>query len=397
VHFNKLNLRKLLVALFFVCSCIDGFSQYKSINESDSIRSDSSFLNSVSNLSEKVLDIVTWEKPRYTFAIIPAIGYSPRTQFEVGVMPIWRFKPRNTKQSSFYRPTTLAQTIQVSTSGMFEFGTDLIMFTPNRLFVVIDNQFLYLPDLYYGIGNTSKDTELFGFNSYKFHLKGEVLKGFTQQFFAGITYDFSYTQNRQSDALFFDSTVPGYQGGWTNGVGPALVADNRDNTLYPIKGSYLKMSALFYGQLLGSHYNFNSIVVDGRKYFNFGVRNNNIVATQMYLSIVNGDAPFYRLSPLGGKSAVRGVGHPNKYIDRGMWMVQSEYRRHIWWRLGLVGFAGVGNVYHTSSMILDNSHWFCGTGARFSVMNNEKLNLRLDYGIASRGDNALFFTLREAF
>lgn len=358
---------------------------------------DSTFTNSLAQFAETVLDKVTWEKPRYTFAIFPLAGYSERTKFEFGVMPVWRFKPKGSIDTTFYRPTIIAPAFTMSTSGMFEVDIDVSLYTSKKVWVQFKNQYLFLPDLFYGVGNDKDKEVIFSYETYKYFIKGEVSKGFGSSCYLGANFDAGFTNNVNSDKPNLSDLILGYKGGWTNGIGPVFLFDSRDDVSYPLKGIYFKCASAFYADWVLSDYNFNVVNIDARKFLSFGKKSQNVIASQLYLNFVDGDAPYYKMSMLGGKSAVRGVANSQKYIDNNMWMLQTEYRRHLWWRIGVVGFAGVANIYSDRESVFINEHWFAGVGGRFQVMPDEKLNFRIDYGLTNRGDKGIFFTIKEAF
>ena len=78
--------------------------------------------------------------------------------------------------------------------------------------------------------------------------------------------------------------------------------------------------------------------------------------------------------------------------------VQAEYRAvPVWWRLGFVVFAGVGEVAETlNTFSLDDPKYAVGLGIRFLLFSKEKITVRQDFGFGrdSFGD---YLDLNEAF
>jgi hypothetical protein len=64
----------------------------------------------------------------------------------------------------------------------------------------------------------------------------------------------------------------------------------------------------------------------------------------------------------------------------------------------MVAFAATGGVAHTPGQfeLVNGFHYSYGGGLRYMLSKEEKLNLRLDYGVA-RHSNAFTVQLREAF
>ena len=77
--------------------------------------------------------------------------------------------------------------------------------------------------------------------------------------------------------------------------------------------------------------------------------------------------------------------------------MQGEWRVPLFWRLGATGFVGCGNVCGGLDDCFRMPHFMGGVGLRFAVFPGKGLNLRLDGGVSSRGDRAIYFNVREAF
>ena len=383
----------LVLPFLFVLSMVS-FSQYSPADKTAQKRS---LLGKTTDLADKMIDMVTWEKPKYTFSLFPVGGYSPRTGFEFGVMPVFRINTQEETGSKYNRSTTIAPYFMVSTKGMYSFDIDMVAFTKRQWFFIIKTQYMHLPDTYYGIGNGDKEEPYTEYNLQQFTFTGDILKGWKDKFFIGIKTDLNYSDNTDIDGDLLDPAVPGYYGGWANGIGPLVSFDTRDNISYPSKGWFVTASALWYlGNALGD-YAFNAYNVDVRKFFSIK-EDKSIIAAQAYLNITDGNTPFYKLSALGGKRFLRGIPSPLKYIDDNAWYVQAEYRQHIWWKVGAVVFAGTGRAFSTfDDTLFKDLHFAGGAGIRFRVLPDDGLNLRFDFGMTNRGDNAIYLTLREAF
>ncbi len=390
---------RFLMCPFFTWSLLFLTSSMSAQN--DSVQT--GFLNKGVALAERVLDLLSYETPRISLAVYPNVGYSERTGLEVGVTPVLRFISSQQQKHEYYRPSTLTPTFLVSSRGMYEVELDVNLFTRDDWCINAKTQFLYLPDKFYGLGNADKDGESASFDSYKYSLSGEVMKGVSNRLFVGLQLDVNYHQfedidNPSDNALSqLDESIEGFAGGWSNGIGPVVSYDSRNSVVYPSGGWYALASHLTYGAFAASDYRFGTTTLDVRRYFALH-GNDQVVALQGYFNSVYGDVPFYKLSTVGGKRLLRGIGHPYKYMGSHAWLAQAEYRRYIWWRLGAVAFAGIGNVFNRfDSAALDKMHVMTGAGLRFRALAKESLNIRLDYGITNRGDHALFIAIREGF
>ncbi|WP_439182343.1 BamA/TamA family outer membrane protein [Carboxylicivirga taeanensis] len=370
------------------------------IRAQEEVKSDSSsqtLVEQAAVLVEEVIDMVTIERGRNTFSFYPMAGYSPRTGFELGLMPVWRIRPKQSAASPYYRPSTIAPSIKVSTKGMYDLELDAMIFTSSRWMFISKFQYLFLPDEFYGIGNYTKEPPYSTYDINRFAFNTDILKGISESLFLGLRLDVNYDRYSNYKGELLNPSVLGYEGGWANGIGPGMALDNRDDQLYPTKGWFIIFSGTAYNDFTGSDYRFVAANLDVRKFCSFN-SDKSILALQAVMNSTFGDVPFYKLSSIGGKRMLRGIAHPYRYLDQHSWFAQAEWRQHIWWRLGGVLFSGVGKV---SPEFLQRPfadlHLVGGAGLRFRVLPKEGLNFRMDFGVTNRGDNGVYFTIREAF
>jgi hypothetical protein len=136
------------------------------------------------------------------------------------------------------------------------------------------------------------------------------------------------------------------------------------------------------------------LAVDARRYLPLGGAQ--VLAVQGVFKTVRGDCPFQVLPMFGGLNLLRGY-YDGRYRDRNMLAVQAEYRRPLWGRFGLCGFAGAAQVQAKASLLsLDGFHAAAGVGLRYKFNPRENLNVRLDAGFAGPAP-AFYLTFAEAF
>ncbi len=122
-----------------------------------------------------------------------------------------------------------------------------------------------------------------------------------------------------------------------------------------------------------------------------------VLALQMFGSFNAGEVPLRSLAYLGGSSTMRGY-YAGRYRDKNAGVVQAEYRVPLFWRIGAVGFADMGNVGpELKDIDLQHYKYSYGGGLRVALNQKEKLNLRLDYGLAKGGSQGFYLQLGEAF
>ena len=119
---------------------------------------------------------------------------------------------------------------------------------------------------------------------------------------------------------------------------------------------------------------------------------------QLFSQINIGDeVPLRNTAALGGANSMRGI-YSGRYRDKNQLVMQAEYRLPIAGRFGAVAFAGAGDVSRTATGYSFNTlKYSYGAGVRFAVDKKEKLNIRLDYGMAGPGNSGVYFQLGEAF
>ena len=189
--------------------------------------------------------------------------------------------------------------------------------------------------------------------------------------------------------------VPGSNGGYASGAGINLTWDSRDSNVYPSMGSYHQLTASSYGQALGSDYNFNSYVIDLRHYMQ--VFGSHVIAFQGVSCINTGRPSFQHMNEVSSLGKyLRGYTR-TLYVDRNALAFQAEYRMPFRGRLGLVAFAGFGQVAEKlSNSPIEEFKPSAGMGVRFALIPDQKVNLRIDMGFG-KDDGSLDISLMEMF
>ncbi len=383
-------MNKYIHYLQIVLLLVSALSSSAQSSSSDSTKSND-------GIFERVTNAFTYEHPKFSISTYPVLNYSPDRGVGFGFTPIVRILPDTSKAlSEFYRPTTIVPYIMISTKGSLTFESDLIAFTNNRWNIFMRMRYAEFPNEFYGIGAPVSDSLPLKYTSEDLMLIGEIAKGIGKVIFTGLRFDF----HRQENYNFEDTSLLiddfDYKGGWNSGLGPVVKFDSRNDIIYPTKGWFVTAFALFNSTKLGGDYNYSVYSCDIRKYISLpGIEN--ILAFQYSNSITKGDAPVYKLPGLGGFSLLRGIAHPKKYVDNNRWIFQTEYRKHLFWRVGIVAFGSVGAVYSNETNYFHNTQAVAGMGFRFRIVPDDRLNFRADYGFASNGDRAFYMTIREAF
>jgi len=160
-------------------------------------------------------------------------------------------------------------------------------------------------------------------------------------------------------------------------VGIEAYRDSRKNRFYPIQGSVIDITADFFAQGLGSKYSFQAYRFTFNKYISLSSKQ--VLAYNSYLCGTSGEPPFYGNCIYGMNEELRGY-TAGRYLDRFMFATQLEYRLVLPWRIGVVGFGGIGavapgvNKWRNDQLLPAG-----GTGVRFMLSKKYHVNLRTDF------------------
>ena len=328
--------------------------------------------------------------------IFPVISRSIETSWGFGAAASSTF--HLAKSDSFTRTSNL-QLLSLYTLKK-QFITALIgsQYTKNEGYI-FNEQITYssFPDKFWGIGNNTPDNaeEAYNFNQYYINL--HVLKNLGHKFFIGSLLEIQnfLKVDYNKGGLFDVQNVAGRYPYFLAGLGFSLTFDTRSNAFSPDKGTFVQAYYNHFDKYFGSDFIYSNVVVDARKYFSYKKK---VLALQGYYSANLGDEiPIRSIATLGGSNRMRGY-YEGRYRDKQVLVFQSEVRLPVYKRFGAVVFGSLGDVGKTINdfSLLDLKYSY-GGGLRFAVNKTEKLNIRIDYGIAGNGSSGLYFQLGEAF
>lgn len=381
----------ITIILIFLASCQYVIAQESSL-ETDSINN--------TNIVDKALNLITYNNKLFSAVFYPIGGYSEQEGLSIGMMPVVTFNDKKgniNKNARFNRPTTFIPSILISTKGLFNIDGSLIMFGKGRWNMYFNGVYQNVPNTYYGI-NQEVPVDTTSYFNRRFSSFGEVSYELTETLFLGIHYDIQNNNIEEIESVnHIQETTEGIQGGFNLGLGPIVKYDTRDDIVYPTKGSLFVASMTTYPEFFRNDYAFWHFYTEVSHFFK--IKNDkNIIGLFGAFHMKNGDIPFYYLNQLGGSKKLRSIAQPNRFLDKNFYMVQAEYRRHLFWRIGVVAFGSVGNVYGSNGTnAFENVKYSLGIGVRFQLVEDMKLNFRMDFGIGNYNQQGLWLTSREAF
>ena len=276
-------------------------------------------------------------------------------------------------------------------------------------------------DNFWGIGNNTleQDKEAFGWEEYRLGLSGKYL--IWKNLYPGIELDFRFGDlfKETAGGALASGTILGSKPAFYLGRGASLSWDNTNAKYYPHKGIKYELRFTDYATLnnqdddLGElkeylHSDFSKLSLNLNHYINpvSGI----VLAAQTSAIIADGQVPFNFLPELG--SSLRAY-DSKRYIDKTMLAQRLEPRiipselpflqergilqSKFWRRTGLVFFTEFGQIAPDISQAKwERNHWSNGWGLRYTILPQDKLNLRMDFGWGQDTFNFIF-QAREVF
>jgi len=192
--------------------------------------------------------------------------------------------------------------------------------------------------------------------------------------------------------LLSADTIPGSTGYTKVAPEIGLVVDSRDRLFDPWKGEFIEAHVRVNLPALGGSTGFQLYLVDARVYRTLWP--GSVLAMQGVLAGATGTVPFEELPQLGG-SELRAYVY-GRWRDRVALRGQAEWRQHVVWRCGVVGFVAAG-VIGPRVFSFGPVRPTYGVGFRFNLSTKENANLSMDYARGQEGASAFSFGFAEAF
>jgi outer membrane protein assembly factor BamA len=326
---------------------------------------------------------------------IPILFYTPETGIAGGAAALYLYRDPSSDSAS--RPTNFTGDIIYSEKEQIIVELNGDMYFGNGVYRLLTNtSYKKFPNKFFGIGNNNSSDAEESYTPRSFFIKAVFSKNIYSRISAGPILRFETTSiiATTPGGLLASGTIAGGRGGFVSGLGLAVNWDSRDNTFATYAGSFLQLTTLFYRRVLGSDFSYIDVQLDARNFVE--VFPSQILAIQGAAEIIDGVAPFQNLARYGGASLLRGY-FEGQYRDNTGVALQAEYRFPLWWRIGAVAFAGVGQVGDIVSRWNVGGFRFAGgAGVRILLNTEDRVALRVDLGF---GDNSsgLYFTATEAF
>lgn len=332
---------------------------------------------------------------RYKIVALPFIYYTPDTR--------WSFGAGGVSTFNFPKDSLGARRSNVTVGFAYTELKQLLVYFPFQLFphnqkYWIQGEAGYYRYVYYffGIGNDIDPDYIERYNAIFPRLRLNISQQITPGLYAGIRYSLdNFTQlEPDPEGLLVKEKITGYQGGVSSSLGIGVNYDTRDALFYPTEGWLCEATIGAEDRITGSTFKYSRISFEITKFLSFNKRD--IWALNASGIFSFGNVPFHQMPIIGGAKKFRGY-FEGKYRDNHLLLVQAEYRRLLFWRLGIVAFGGFGLVgANFNDLQIANARYQYGAGLRVVLDKTQKINIRADYGFGYRS-KGVYLTFGEAF
>jgi outer membrane protein assembly factor BamA len=333
-----------------------------------------------------------------TFTAYPFLAYSGETKLMGGAFSFFRYQLKEPILNQGGESISLLNNVLYSQKNQF-----LLVLLPQYRSEDWDISATAIlqdwPSTFYGTGNATLSSDEESYTTRLYAVESKLNRDLGRNLNASVRLSQGWHKVRKElvGGNLEHSGLAGLDPSFYSGAGYSIAYDSTDRSYYPTAGIKIELLQLFFTDVLGSDFNYTQSQYDLRTYFPLGDKS--VFALQSDLVSNKGSIPFFNYAELG--SRLRAY-DSKRFIDKVRIAQRAEHRVFPFEggfsrRLGFVLFAETGQVAPALKDIrLKDWHYSVGGGLRFSILPDEKLNLRMDLGF---GDDSVNFIVnaREVF
>lgn len=335
--------------------------------------------------------------------VAPAVGYALQTRLLAELVTNVAFKKPGANMSTVISELIYTQNKQ----GILTIASSLWA-RDNRINWVGDWRIMHFPEDTYGLGtHTARDSPIGMMFNY-LRLYQSALRKVSGNVYAGLGYQLDVhwgvrSGNGPEDLPEISGYTAGINGRSVSSGGTLnLLFDNRSNAINPPRGAYVSVILRPNWRLLGSDTNYQSLVLDVRKYLPLSNVSGNVLAFWSYSWLTLHGTPPYLDLPSTGWDTYGNLGRgfiQGRFRGRSLLYEEAEYRCGLTRNrlLGGVVFANVQSAWEEAAHRPGPFVPAVGAGVRLNVNKIARTNLAVDYGFGADGSRGLFFNLGEVF
>ncbi len=340
-------------------------------------------------------------KPIISF--VPAMGYSLQTEAAITLSGniVFRSSPDS-------KVSAITTSIGYTEKKQFTLPIVSTIWTRDNEFVFVgDARFYIYPQSTYGLGSNSNIADKQHMRYDFFRFSEVAMKHITGNFFLGAGYKLQQHWNvaykTPEDGAASDYIAYGAAAHTTSsGFSLNALIDSRDNSVNASNGFYAAAQYYNYQKALGSNTNWQSLIIDVRKYYRLPENSENVIAFWSYdWFTLDGKPPYLDLPSTSWDTySTTGRGYiQSRFRGAQMVYLETEYRFKIS-RNGLIGgvvFLNGESFSAAQGTMLESIQPGYGPGLRIKLNKVSKTNLDIDYGFGNQGSRGLFLTVGEVF
>ncbi len=340
-----------------------------------------------------------------TVSVLPAAGYTLQTRLAAilsGNIAFFTSPHPGTKLSVVNANVTYTQNAQ------FTIPIQSNIWLPgNEWNLTGDWRYMKYPQSTFGLGSNASLKDEDPMDYHYIRIYQNILKKITPNFSAGIGYDLDYHWNISEEGLN-DGHISDYilygsaQKTVSSGLSMNLSYDTRKNIINPLQGLSAIATLRNNSTWLGSSSNWQSLLIDIRKYFRIEGRRKQVLALWSYNWLILGGKPPYLDLPSTGWDGYNNSGRgfiQGRYRGERMLYLESEYRFDITGNgvLGAVAFINAETFSGLHSKSFQSVQPGAGLGLRLKLNKKSDTNIAIDYGFGTQGSKGLFVNIGEVF
>jgi hypothetical protein len=335
------------------------------------------------------------KKHSWRLSPLPVVYYSPETKLGFGVL---LGANKTLGDDSLTTGSYMQSSFIYTLNKQYEWSNIGRIYSPgNRRIFDYRLYYAFFPEFYYGyqVENPEAYKWPIEFNRVWVELKnlwrieGDVYFGAYARF--NRIYNLSILYDGQYEAPF----PPGYNGYHVAGLSPLIVVDSRDSQVYPRTGRYVEVQWVAHPSVI-SDYVYGNLRVDLRFYKKPDWLKDDVIATQFFVNLNEGNVPFRDMADIGGSNTMRGY-YRGYYRYKNMYSWQTEYRFMVHRYVGFAAWVGLATLSDQWNAPFRNSvKPSAGVGLRVRINQTDKLNVRADFGFG-KNQTGLYLDAAEAF
>ncbi|MFT3704276.1 MAG: BamA/TamA family outer membrane protein [Agriterribacter sp.] len=342
---------------------------------------------------------------KMVISVIPAVGYTLQTKLAGILSGNVAFFTSNKPGSKL---SVVNANVSYTENKQFTIPVQLNIWLPgNQWNLIGDWRFMKYPQSTFGLGSNASLLNETPMDYRYVRIYQNILKKITPHFSAGVGYTLDYhwdiSAESKPDGVLSDYAKYGpSESSVSSGLSFNMVYDTRQNIINPLQGLSASLTLRNNVKWLGSNSNWQSMLIDVRKYFRLPGAKKNVLALWSYnWMVLGGKPPFLDLPSTGwdgynntGRGFIQGRFRGDKMI-----YLESEYRFDIT-NNGLIGavlFANAETFSAMPSSKLQGIQPGAGGGIRIKLNKKSDTNIAIDYGFGTQGSRGLFVNIGEVF